>query len=386
MTAATTRTVRTTVRTTVRAAVDHRRARRRDRRVYRASHPVLLAVLSALRFGLGGRRPVRRLGPVVVVTGTDAVRHVLTRVPLDRSAEGTTGRAASDALGDGDLLFDQDGAAHRGTRRSLADRLDQRGVDGLRCTWEPLLRDASGRLRDGGDVDVVRLVADVSGATAVALTGRDVDGAALADAARAVAARAVGDHLPRPPWRRRGGLAGAGDPVTRLLGDDADGLAHMVTLATVNTTVAGFPRAVAWVADAGLWDDAADPARRAVLATELLRVTAASPVLPRAAAADADVAGCPVRAGDRLLLVARDAALAPWCDPSVDDPAPASVSQLVFGAGPHACPGAGLARAQLADLLAALAPLRPEVVEAVADRDAALPSWRRLVVRATVQS
>jgi cytochrome P450 len=59
------------------------------------------------------------------------------------------------------------------------------------------------------------------------------------------------------------------------------------------------------------------------------------------------------------------------------------VAQLVFGAGAHACPGARLARAQLDDTLAALAPHRPTVVRARVDRGAALPGWRSLTVRAT---
>ncbi|MBT2387341.1 hypothetical protein J7E86_27965, partial [Streptomyces sp. ISL-11] len=67
--------------------------------------------------------------------------------------------------------------------------------------------------------------------------------------------------------------------------------------------------------------------------------------------------------------------------PDCRRPAPAAVAQLVFGAGPHACPGARLARAQLADTLAALAPHRPVVVRARADRRAALPGWRTLVIR-----
>ncbi|MEW5531649.1 cytochrome P450, partial [Streptomyces virginiae] len=121
---------------------------------------------------------------------------------------------------------------------------------------------------------------------------------------------------------------------------------------------------------------------RAALAAELLRVTAASPLLPRAAAADGTVGGCPVRAGDRLLLVARHAADAHRRDPDARRPAEPALSRLVFGAGAHACPGARLASVQLADVLAALAPYRPVVTRARVDRGAALPGWRTLCVRA----
>ncbi|MEV7546352.1 hypothetical protein AB0O29_27950, partial [Streptomyces sp. NPDC089915] len=94
------------------------------------------------------------------------------------------------------------------------------------------------------------------------------------------------------------------------------------------------------------------------------------------------VGGCPVRGGDRLLLVARHAAGAHRRDPDGRAPAGPGVARLVFGAGPHACPGARLATAALADVLEALAPYRPVVTRSRVDRRAALPGWRELTVRA----
>ncbi|MFE7565321.1 hypothetical protein ACFU74_37255, partial [Kitasatospora sp. NPDC057500] len=160
-----------------------------------------------------------------------------------------------------------------------------------------------------------------------------------------------------------------------LLPDARDAV---VAVATVNTTVAALPRAAAWCADAGLWPSV-DATGAPALAAELLRLTAPSPLLPRVAAADAELAGRTVRKGDRLILVARHAAGAHRPAPS---PGPAA-AQAVFGAGPHACPGAGVARALLADLLLALAPYAPVVTGARADRRAALPGWAELTLRAT---
>lgn len=354
----------------------HRRARRRDRRVYLRSHPVLFALLAAAR-----ALPVWRLGGTVVVNDAEAFRAVLTRLPLDRLATGTTGGAARD-LGPEGLLFDQEGGAHRQARRSLTGDLGQAGVDRLRPVWLGVLDRSLARLAGGGQVDVVALAAEMAGATAGALLGEAVDPVALSSAAREAAAGAVRAHV--PGLRRAGdeGSAAAARLAALLPADDGFGLSAMLTVAAVNTTVAGVPRAVAWCSDAGLWSDAADPALRPVLVAELLRVTAPTPLLPRSAAADGRIGGRRVRRGDRLLLVARHAALSYRRDPSCSDPVPAQQARLVFGAGAHACPGAELARAQLDDLLRLLAPFRPVVVAASADRHAALPGWARLVIRA----
>jgi cytochrome P450 len=154
----------------------------------------------------------------------------------------------------------------------------------------------------------------------------------------------------------------------------------VLAVAAINTTIAALPRAAAWAADDKLWDS--EPR---ALADELLRVTAPAPLLPRVPKADGHLlpdGRCPVGPDDRMLLVTRHAADAHRRDPDPAHPATPQQSQLVFGAGPHACPGAALARAQMTDFLAALAPHRPKVVRAEADRNAALPSWAILVVKA----
>jgi cytochrome P450 len=350
-------------------------ARSRDRRVYLGSHPVLFALLAATR-----RRHTVRLGGTILVHDRDAYVAALTRIPLDRTAEGTTGGAAARLTGTG-MLFDQHGEAHRRARRATAEVLGAAGVARIRPVWTALLDRRLAPLADGEPIDLVPVAAELAGATAAALLGLAVDPVELAAAAREAGATAARAHLPGPGRRRAGPAAERAASRLRALaapdgGPDA-GLATMIAVAAVNTTVAALPRAAAWAADADLWAYA----DRQSLADELLRVTAPTPLLPRVAAAPGTAGRCPVRTGDRLLLVARHAVDAQRIDPDPAGPAPAQVAQLVFGAGPHACPGARLARAQLADLLAALAPYRPRVVRARADRRAALPSWRSLVIR-----
>ncbi|MGY1455591.1 cytochrome P450 [Streptomyces sp. SS8] len=364
------------------AASALRAALRRDRRVYTRSHPVLFALLAATR-----RRVVIRIGGAVLVHGTEPYRQALARLPLDRTAAGTTGGAARE-LSAGGTLFDQEGADHRAGRRALADELGAAGVERLRPVWQKVLARRLAPLEAGHDVDLVPLAREMAGATVRTLLHAVGGAEDIASAAAAVAAATVRDHLPGP--RRPGSARAAAAAAARLegllapaRGEAAEpALRAMLAVAAVNTTVAALPRAAAWCADAGLWEQAADGRLRPVLVGELLRVTAPSPLLPRMAAADAELDGCPVRAGDRLILVARHAARAHDRPPDIHRPAPPALAHLVFGTGPHSCPGARLARAQLDDTLASLAPHRPAVSRARVDRGAALPGWRSLTVRA----
>ncbi|MFK3978798.1 cytochrome P450 [Micromonospora sp. NPDC050397] len=356
--------------------------RRRDRQVYLRSHPLLFAIMAAVR-----RWPVLRLGRTVLVNETDAYVQAMTGLVLDRTAAGTTGGSARRLTG-GELLFDQEGAAHRQARRDASSMLNSAGVARIRPVWQELLRQRLAPLAAGGTVDLVQIVAEMAGTTTVSLLDLDVDPLLVASAARAAAAEAAREQL--PGWRRAGQDRNTQVAVDRLAdllrgANTGDGLASMIAVAAVNTTVATIPRAVAWCADDRLWSHAADPELLPKLVTELLRVTVASPVLPRAVAAPGEIGGCPVHAGDRLILVARHAARAHLSGPDPVNPTAPRIAQLVFGAGTHSCPGAGLARAQLADTLAALAPYRPTVVRARADRRAALPAWATLRVRAVAR-
>lgn len=344
-------------------------ARSRDRRVYLRSHPLLFALLSATR-------PLRlvRLGRTVLVHDPAAYREILTNVPLDREAEGTTGGSAARLAGGG-MLFDQVGEQHRDARRSLAAELGAAGVARLRPIWQDVIERGLAALP--GPVDLVPLAKDIAGATACALTRCPADPRTLAEAAIAAATEAAHEHLPGRRGRAQADRARqAVDRLSALLPEPLDA---MLAVAAVNTTVAALPRAAAWCARAGLWDEVSPD-----LVRELLRLLAPTPLLPRVAAADAVIqAGrkeFQVRTSDRLVLVARHAAES-HRDTAAD---PQAAAQAVFGAGSHACPGANLARAQLADFLAALVPHHPSVRRARPAHETALPGYARLVVEGRI--
>jgi len=76
----------------------------------------------------------------------------------------------------------------------------------------------------------------------------------------------------------------------------------------------------------------------------------------RIATLNAEIGGCPVQAGDVILLDWRRANRDPerFAHPDGFDPAGNAEGNLVYGAGPHACPGRGLATRQLRVLLRAV--------------------------------
>lgn len=85
----------------------------------------------------------------------------------------------------------------------------------------------------------------------------------------------------------------------------------------------------------------------------------------RLVAEDAEIAGCPVTAGEVIVIDWREANRDPavFADPDGFDPHGNAAANLVYGTGPHVCPGRGLATLELRTLVRALL-ARGEVVAA----------------------
>jgi cytochrome P450 len=108
----------------------------------------------------------------------------------------------------------------------------------------------------------------------------------------------------------------------------------------------------------------------------------------RVAVRDTVVAGCPVRAGEEIVLdwraANRDSDM--FGDPESFDPDGHGGANVVYGVGPHVCPGRGLATRQLRILLrAVISAGRPELVpdQPPVREDAPAAGFRTLPMRVT---
>ncbi len=107
----------------------------------------------------------------------------------------------------------------------------------------------------------------------------------------------------------------------------------------------------------------AEPALAPTAVEELLRFDAPLHLFQRTAFADVELAGVPVRAGERVALLFGSANRDPdaFAEPDRLDVGRSPNPHLGFGAGIHFCLGAPLARIELQEVLGALVRVAPDL-------------------------
>jgi cytochrome P450 len=366
---------------------------------------------------LAGRRRVVRLGRFGTLINDPVMgRRILNDTERFRTVgPGTHGELMDAAIGM-DALLNMDGTRHEQLRRALGPLFSPAASTELVAgTVEQPIADAQARLLAGESVDLVRLVKVVTGRTTFALLGArppaDGDEGYLASyrlgeqlvgmtvqAIRRGArpdelerAKALVERLAEPG--RAGWEAGAGT-IGRLreLGFDweaAKALVVVIVLAGTETVSSAAPRIVALLLDHGRWDAlrGGDPPAVESAIEAALRLVTPTEVIVRSCAADTTLDARSFRAGERLFLSVYG--MTRWDSLYDGDPealrlgeaVPREVRHLWFGAGPHFCLGASIAREQLRRMVGMLAQF-PEL--RIVDRRPAsgvlFPAYGRLVV------
>ncbi|GAA2150471.1 cytochrome P450 [Humibacillus xanthopallidus] len=417
-------------------------AGRHERAVIRSASPALGALVAAARLGPRIVR-VPRLG--WVVRDPLLIRELLVdHRSTSLLGEGGVGHLWSQVLGDWvEDLFD--GAGHHSLRTRARDLFTEAAAHDLVApAASPVTTLMTQRLTAGTTVDVADLARVLVGRIVVAMLGIDVTtlAAETAETAETDAAGAAGaaglDHddgwgAYRLVFARGEELAALAlgtqsdttlqpetiDRARQILDDltagvprayrtapestvlgrcralgvteqEATGLASLLLVAGTETAASAIARTAALLADTGQAarlaaatgsdrDDLVEVAVR-----EGLRVTTPAPVIGRHITRDVSVGGRTLRAGDRVLALTYVANTAPGAF-DLDRPYLPGNRHLWFGAGRHLCLGAAVARAELRQVIAALAAAGPwTVVDRQAARRVLIPTYRSLVVRRAV--
>ncbi|WP_017594446.1 cytochrome P450 [Nocardiopsis potens] len=309
--------------------------------------------------------------PAWLVTSYDAAVRVLTDARFGVTPP--TGRDPGN-----ETLF-QDGEPHARLRRLVAKAFTPRRIAALRPGVEAAAAERVAAMAAAGPP--ADLMADLAAPLSLAVIG-DLLGvpAAARDRLRGAAEPALTEGTPQA-WGAFIGYAGeliaakraelGDDPLSALIAvhDADDGrltdgelsamamtLAGSGYLSTANTICTG---AILLLDSGRLAEYAAAPERAAAVTEELLRRLAGTTgeVMPRWAAADAEVGGVRIAAGDMVLVRLEAAHHDPdrFGDPARLDPDRAPADHIAFGRGPHHCLGAALARTEVTAALRALA-------------------------------
>jgi cytochrome P450 len=374
--------------------------------------------LAYLGLRLLGRRPFVRLGRFGTVVNNPVVgRAILVDPTRFRTVgPGTHGELIDRAIGPNALL-NMDGPGHERLRQILGPLLaPDAAARMVETSAEAPIADMVERLRAGQCVDLVRLVRIITGRTTFALLGAepptDGDEGYLAtyrigEELVAMTVRAI-RHGVRPAdlararelteslvAQGREGWVGGRGVMGRLreLGlafEEARALVAVIILAGTETVTSGAPRIAALLLDNGQWASlAGGPSVRESVIEEGLRLTTPSEFILRSVPEPVTVAGHRFRRDERVFLSLYG--MTRWQrlyadDPErmhLADPMPRELRHLWFGAGPHFCIGAPIAREELRRLFEALAPFdRLRIVERWPAKGVLFAAYGGLIVQA----
>jgi len=163
---------------------------------------------------------------------------------------------------------------------------------------------------------------------------------------------------------------------------EARGLASLLLVAGTETAASAMTRGVALLYDTGQQNDLrAEPDLLPGAVWEILRVTTPAPLIGRHITEDVTAAGKVLHRGERALMLTHTINNAVGRFDIHRSPE-RKIRQLWFGAGPHVCLGAPLARAEITYLLQTLlAQARPwRVVHRRASRNVIIPTYAQLAI------